>query len=464
MKKLKKLPAQLLKVILALLSLFLVGCEDFVEVSLPSSQLSSEAVFNDKATAEAAVTEIYAKMRSSGLLSGGTQGISASLGLYADELDYYGAATSSAAAFYNNALLPSTGVTGTWWSGAYNQIYGANAVIEGLEASQGILESDKRPLIGEALFSRALLHFYLLNIYGDIPYITTTDYQVNRVMPRLPASQAYGMMAGDLEKAITLLPEGYVTPDRSRPNRAAAQALLARVFLYSGHWAEASDMASAVINLTSEYEDEPLETSFLKDSRANIWQFAPATEGQNTQEAAAFIFLQGPPGFAALRQELLSSFEMGDLRRQLWVMEVNGSSGPWYHSYKYKERQPSGSTLEQSIVLRLAEIILIRSEARAMQGELIGALEDLNRIRHHAGLGDSQATDQQGILQAVLRERRAELFTEFGHRFFDLKRLGRLDTDLGEIKPGWQSTDALLPIPQNEFIANPSLGDQNPGY
>src|SRR5687768_4647758 len=101
MKKFKKLPAQLLKVMLALLSLFLVGCEDFVEVSLPSSQLSSEAVFNDKATAEAAVTDIYAKMRSSGLLSGGTQGISASMGLYADELDYYGAATSSGAAFYN---------------------------------------------------------------------------------------------------------------------------------------------------------------------------------------------------------------------------------------------------------------------------------------------------------------------------------------------------------------------------
>lgn len=454
----------MLKVIVATLSLLILGCEKFIEVDLPSSQLSSAAVFNDKATADAAMTEIYAKMCSTGLLGGGSQGISACLGLYTDELTYYGAATSSGSFFYNNSLLPSTGVTGTWWSGAYNQIYGANAVIEGLEASEGILRDDRQPLIGEALFSRALLHFYLLNIYGDIPYITTTNYQVNRVAPRLPASQAYGLMVGDLKKAIAMLPASYTTPDRIRPNRGAAQALLARVYLYSGRWAEASEMASTVINLTSDYADEPVGTSFLKESKATIWQFAPATQGQNTQEGAAFIFLQGPPSFASLRQELLSSFEMGDLRRQLWVLEVTGNTGSWCHSYKYKKRQNSGSTLEQSIVLRLPEIILIRSEARARQGELVSALEDLNRIRHHAGLGDSQAIDKEGILQAIFKERRIEFFTEFGHRFFDLKRIGRLDTNLSGIKPGWQSTDALLPIPQNEFIANPGLGDQNPGY
>ncbi|WP_159798923.1 RagB/SusD family nutrient uptake outer membrane protein [Flavobacterium sp. MK4S-17] len=458
---LKALPLHMLALLLLCMT---AGCEDYIEVDLPSSQLTASMVFEDKATATAAVTEIYAKMRSSGMLSGSAQGLSAAMGLYADELEYYGASTYFAASFYNNAVLPSTSQVGSWWSGAYNQVYGANAVLEGLAASQAISQADKEPLIGEALFCRALLHFYLLNVFGDIPYITTTDYRVNRVAQRMPSPEVYQMIAQDLEQALTLLPEEYITQDRTRPNRAAAQALLARVYLYSGQWQEAADMASAVLNNTALYSEEPVETTFLKESNATIWQFSPAAEGQNTAEGATFIFISGPPSFATLRQELMEAYEDGDLRKVHWVKEVPGDGGPWYHSNKYKERAATGATLEMSVVLRLAEVILIRSEARARQGDLIGALEDLNRVRQHAGLDDTQASGASEILEAILRERRTELFTEFGHRFFDLKRTANLDAALDPLKPGWQPTDALLPIPENELITNPNLGSQNPGY
>ncbi|MNT21352.1 SusD family protein [compost metagenome] len=71
---------------------------------------------------------------------------------------------------------------------------------------------------------------------------------------------------------------------------------------------------------------------------------------------------------------------------------------------------------------------------------------------------------QQEILDAIHFERRWELFTEYGHRFFDLKRSGKLDSSLNGIKPGWNSSDALFPLPQNELIANPNLRPQNTGY
>lgn len=116
------------------------------------------------------------------------------------------------------------------------------------------------------------------------------------------------------------------------------------------------------------------------------------------------------------------------------------------------------------MVLRLSEQFLVRSEARAMQGDLIGAKEDLNKIRKRAGLPDTQAETQSEILDAVLEERRHELFTEYGHRFFDLKRNGKLNTSLGNIKAGWNATDQFFPIPEAEINANPNLKPQNAGY
>ena len=71
---------------------------------------------------------------------------------------------------------------------------------------------------------------------------------------------------------------------------------------------------------------------------------------------------------------------------------------------------------------------------------------------------------QQNLLLAIELERRLELFTEWGHRWFDLKRTGRAGTVLSVIKEDWESTDLLLPIPQNEMELNQNLVPQNPGY
>jgi hypothetical protein len=68
------------------------------------------------------------------------------------------------------------------------------------------------------------------------------------------------------------------------------------------------------------------------------------------------------------------------------------------------------------------------------------------------------------MLLAIEQERKVELFGEWGHRWFDLKRTGRADAVIGGQKPTtWQSTDVLYPIPQTQRLANPNL-TQNPGY
>lgn len=452
---------------ITLLSLFvllsLMGCDSFVDVETPSSQLTGVTVFEDRTTANAALMDIYSKLRDTGLLAGLTTGSSVSLGLYADELTYYGTTDDNISFIFNNTMQSTTSIASQLWNESYHQIYCANAVIYGCENSTGLSTADKNQFIGEALFVRALVHFYLLNLYGDVPYITTTDYEVNRLVNRMPTAQVYTAIIADLEQAVALLPEAYIAPNRVRPNRATAMALLARTYLYNGNWAEASNAASAVLNNADYVWETDIDKVFLKDCTATIWQLYPKLEGNNADEGSVFVFQTGPPPFVGLRAELFNSFANDDLRKSHWIASVTNGSNTWYHANKYKQNTNTGTSVEYSIVFRLAEQYLIRAEARARQGELSNAKQDLNTVRSLAGLPNTTATTEAEIIDAVQQERRYELFTEYGHRFFDLKRNGTLNTVLPIVKLGWNSTDSHWPIPETELSANPNIS-QNPGY
>lgn len=443
----------------------MTSCDSFVEVDLPKSQLTNSTVFEDYATASAALTDVYSKIRDKGLLSGTSSGISNRLGNYTDEMNSFGTPKNPTLDFFNNTLLPSTAAIAEYWNAAYNQIYAVNAIIEGVQASTALSDDNKKKLLGEAYFIRALLHFYLVNLFGDIPYITQTDYKSNSVVARMSTDKVYGHILTDLENAVHLLPENYNNKARVQPNQFTAKALLARVYLYQGAWAEAANAASAVINQTTFYLlEENIARVFLNDTKETIWQLQAAKAGKNTDEAATFIFFSGPPPLVALTTNLVNSFTAGDLRKTNWIKKVSSASATWYHAYKYKETNFTPASKEYSIVFRLTEQYLIRAEARTQQGDLIGAKEDLNKIRHRAGLGDTSAMTQQEILEAVFQERRWEFFSEYGHRFFDLKRSGQINNVLSNVKLGWNSSDALFPIPQTELSANPNLRPQNPGY
>ena len=119
------------------------------------------------------------------------------------------------------------------------------------------------------------------------------------------------------------------------------------------------------------------------------------------------------------------------------------------------------------MVLRLPEQYLIRAEARIHQGNLNGAMADINVIRKRAGLEllSSNTVDikADALMNIVLEERRKEFFTEWGHRWLDLKRTRRSEAILSPGNPSWENTDVLYPIPQQERIKNSNLS-QNPGY
>lgn len=445
--------------------LLFAGCEDFLDVDEPVDQIASSEVYEDEATATAAISSLYGNLRDEVILTGKPQGVGTLMGVYADEMDYYGYGGEPLDNFYKHNVFSDDLLVESTWNGAYALLFKVNASLEGLEASDSLSSEIKAQLRGEALFIRALTYFYLVNLFGDIPYSTTTEYEENSRLPRIPVNEVYDKIIADLQESKNLLGSNYIGGERVRANVMVASALLSRVYLYSGKWDLAETEAGFLINNTTLFNLEPdLTNEFLKESRSAIFQFKPKNEGDNTHEASLFILESGPPLTVSLNPQLYYELEPNDLRKEHWIGEVTNGNQTWYFPTKYKEANNTGTSVEYSIVLRLSEQYLIRAEARAKVGNLSGAQEDLNVIRNRAGLLDSQATTEGEVLDAIFSERYHELFSEFGHRWFDMKRTGRANGILAPIKSGWKPTDIVLPIPENELAMNPNLNPQNPGY
>lgn len=319
--------------------------------------------------------------------------------------------------------------------------------------------------MGEALIVRAFCYFYLVNLYGDVPYLTTSSYQVNSQAPRTSSKEILINMVNDLIKARDLMPNTIAAVgQRVRPSRDVATALLARIYLQQQEWEKAEAMATELINKSNEYSlSSDLTKVFLANSKEAIWQLMPVTPSSGTPQASLFILTSAPNSSSkrvSLRPELMAAFEAGDGRKTAWTKTFTNASGSWNYSYKYTT---TNAPVEYSMIFRFAEQYLIRAEARVQLSLYEEAKQDINMIRSRAGLSSIVTTNQAMLLNAILQERRIEFMTEFGHRWLDLKRMGVIDDVLPMVKANWQTTDAWFPIPETERLINTNL-TQNPGY
>ena len=445
------------------ITIYLSGCSDFVEVDAPKNTLVSETVFDDPETVASAMANLYYAMREEGMVSGNF-GLTPLLGIYSDEMDYYGNNTQYAQLYHHNVSGQNSAIS-EWWGQGYHLIYAANDIIAGVETSESLGKKDVDRFKGRALFVRAYIHSQLVSLFGAIPYVTTTDYTTNNTIGRMPEEEVHRMIIADLTEAIQLMErDDVVSEERIVPDHFAAIALLARMALYASQWELAERSASRLMEAFNLEND--LETVFLKESKETIWQLKAGDSPKNTQEADQLVIQFLPVQRYALSESLLDAFEEGDGRLEHWTGSISNEDSTlnFYYAHKYRALFTEEESLEYSIVFRLAEQYLIRSEARAHLGNFEGARQDLNVIRNRAGLGDVSESSLEGLLDAILRERRVELFTERGHRWFDVKRQGKASEVLGPIKPNWQDTDLLLPIPEPELETNPNLLPQNPGY
>ena len=459
-----------LYIVLFFAGIGLPSCREFLETPLPNDQLSTETVFKSKETIRDVVNGMYGAY--SNLQNGFIVRNNAA---NADEGTLPTHTGSALADLVFGIFTSQNGVQITWES-VYKTIYRANLILENLpEVPASILnETDRKLYMAAARFVRAECNFFLVNSWGNVPLVTTTDASVNATIGQSPAADVYALVISDLEAAKADLPET-VTSAPTIHNKYQAQALLARVYLYLGRWADAEAAATSVISSGKYTLVSVLTDVFKKGSAESIFSVAEYSTSRLYVNRASVGWISLPTSSATARtsspyvpDQVLAKIQTGDQR---WV-NGNWVSVQYTKTYQNKYRHNSTATdaaiaayPQYYILLRYSEQYLIRAEARAQQNNITGAAADLNVIRKRAGLANTAAVDKTSLLTAIESERQFELFYE-GHRWYDLARTNRLDEVLGTLswkKDNWKSYYKLWPVHDRDLIANPKLL-QNPGY
>lgn len=474
--------------ILIITVIALGSCKKFVQVDTPLNRVAQGNIFTTDKTAITVVNGIYTDFYTTGV------DITEYMGLLSDELNLWSDGDMNRLAHYSNTLVSVELLTSgqQFWISYFNSVYKCNAAIEGLSISKSISAKVKSQLLGELFFFRAFYFFYLTNIYGDIPLPLSSDPEINRLLPRESKEKVFNVILDNLLSARELLSEDYLdgklTPysngfvERVRITKWAATAFIARIYLYLKKWSLAEAESDKLIRNSAKYKLVSLGDVFLKNNNEAIWQIQPIAFGYNTAEGRRFNLKAAPLGFSLEKQVFLSSWflkaiEPGDRRFAFWIDSLVDASGKFYFSSKYKlgELDPAVSSTdglrEYCVVLRLAEMYLIRAESRANQDKLLDAISDLDTIRARAFLPsiriDNPILNKEALLEKISNERRVEFNLEWGHRWFDLKRLGKVNGVMSVVTPTksgvWDAHDEVSPIPFEELRFNPNF-KQNPGY
>ncbi|WP_321996549.1 RagB/SusD family nutrient uptake outer membrane protein [Draconibacterium orientale] len=442
----------------------LTACKELVDVDAPTNQLGTEQVFESPETANAALAGLYAELRDGSIITGaGFYTTGTLLASYTDELDCYTNDQDGILDIYRNLQQETNTVISNIWNTAYGQVYYANSIIYGATHSTKLSDTEKNQITGEALLIRSLIYFYLQQVFGDIPYSTSLDYEYNRNLTKTDASAVLEQLETDVTEAVSLLEDEYRDSERIYLNRKAAQLLLARICLLREEWVLAEQTASTILQSPLYEFEEDISEVFHKTGQHILWQLEPENDGDATEEASFYYFTDAVPSAYTLAPDLVNSFDSNDLRRQEWMAEVSFDGESWYRPFKYKNKDNGANDNEYSVVFRLAEPCFIMAEALIRQNRQNEALPYLNAIRERAGLTALTSLSDEDFINELLAEKRREFFTEFGHRFLDLKRTGHLN-ELRAVKTNWEDYMQVWPLPQNELLLNPNLTPQNASY
>lgn len=396
--------------------------------------------------------------------------------------------------------LKTEGAILRWWNTLYKAIRRTNVVIEKvatIDMNPGLRDR----YIGEARFLRALYYFDLVRAWGGVPLLTTVDPVV---LPRSTPDKVYQLIEEDLLFAIAHLPRKsqFGAADAGRASKGAAQALLAKVYLFQSKWADAAAKALDVIN-SGDYN---LEADFDNANSVAGEQgvesvFEAASFGSEGIENGGNQYgnvqaVRGTPnrgwGFNRPTLNLRNSFEPGDPRLESTVIflgevldgvtivgdgltpdvSTDSHGQAEIECYNQKVWTP-GNNVPPSFghnrrFIRFSDVLLIAAEALNENNDPVGALIHLNRVRQRAREGnnailpDITVTNKDQLRDLILRERRVELALE-GHRFWDLVRTNKAEAVLGPL--GFvKGKHELFPIPQTEIDLSQGALTQNPGW
>jgi hypothetical protein len=354
------------------------------------------------------------------------------------------------------------------WGYIYNTVYIANFILERLPEVEGVPTSQRAQVMGTAHFLRGFAYFTALYTFGGIPQVITTDIETNRNIPRASESEILALIEDDYAEALNGLPEQAVNVGYAGKN--AVKAALARYYLFLGNWTLAQQYATEVID-SGLFELEPdfsaiVEEDFTIEAILEVGYTLADDPGTNGNIGLNNLFVGRREIIPSNQVTVaLGSDESGDRFSSMSfdISNFGGTDNGWSVA-KYGTADADNNNV---VVFRLAEMYLIRAEARTQLDNVTGlnsAQTDLNTLRTRANAPAIGAVSKSQMLRLVEEERRYELAFE-GHRWYDLVRTGRAQEVMSAFSVNWRSDYELWPIPQREIQNNPALvGNQNPGY
>lgn len=386
------------------------------------------------------------------------------------------------------------------WEANYTGIGRCNQAIDNVPkfVDAGLSPDLANRLVGEAKFLRAYFYFNLVRCYGDIPKIARvyTGEQASQIYDDYsnnPKEEIYALIEEDLRDAATRLPvkSAYAAKDLGRATKGAAQALLAKVYLYQQKWGEALASANDVIN-SGQYDLEPDYSKLWRQSHENGVESIFEIQAQNGAEGWAiggYFTTQGARGdvtdgfngwgFNTPSDDLEAAYEPNDVRKAATIYYVGqtlwdgavlvSASNPKYNYKAYSSQKMENNydawwTGKNLRIIRLGEVYLIKAEAANESGNTADAIAALNKIRNRAGLANTTATDQAGLREAIYKERRLEMAMEHD-RWFDLVRTGRAGQVMrAHGKNFVDGKHEVFPIPQKHIDLSAGKLKQNAGY
>ena len=361
------------------------------------------------------------------------------------------------------------------WEVVYSGVHRCNDVLENVpNITDPALEDDRDRIMGEAYFLRAYHFWHLTRWWGKIPLplqVTTSAEGLD--LPREERSVVYEQIISDLEEAERLLPDN--TDNRAMASKAAARALMARVFLFrnqEGDYANALEETTAVLednvyallsgqnygDLFEVGKQNTVETIFEISVRPNV-------ELENQGLDGELVPAEGNNFRVLPEQKILDAFAANpeDLRIPATLDTVPDTTTLFVNKWTVGPvEQVDNRRLQDPniVLLRLADVILMHAESLNELGQTEEAIPFLNQIRARAGLEPTPAVSQEEVREAIRNERLLELAFE-GIRWFDLVRWGIAVQEVEEL----DDPDRILwPVPVREIDLNPNLLPQNPSY
>lgn len=468
---------------LLLIVVFISSCEDNFLEPLPTSVLIGETYFANEAALETGVINMYDGIQGINQLQDTDPNNNHALQIeyYLTEMRSDNTRTKSqegeAAQFEFYTIEATNGIVFDYYKSYYNIIFRANTVLDNLDVASA---ANKAKFEAEAKFVRAYAYFNLVRLYGDVPLvdriidITETEIQFTRVA----TATVYELIVSDLESAVANLNNSY----KSRASKAAAQAMLAKVYLTLGtNYTQAQTLCEAVMN--SGFSLEPNFKDVFFDELNDEIIFAIGYMGDSADDSQNF----STEWLNAVGRSSGVNYVTADARtalddmggdRTMYSYRQDPGQPTQYQVVKYLPNGDEDLGIDPTsddptsagndwIVIRYADVLLMHVEAIMAGGSETSsssAINSFQEVRDRAGLTDEVTSITK---QELLDERRVELAFE-NQRLFDLIRFNEAQNVLSVFSAAYglsfSASDLLLPIPQAEINLSNGVLTQNPGY